>query len=131
MIKFILQSLYLLVAIIFLSIGVGALLFGTNSLPDKARTFMLDVARSNHNSLHLIQEMSCFLVLTGLVTIWFALHYDQCRLFHWAMTLFWGLFAWVHWFDVHGQFHRGTEPLTITIPFAVFFLVGLLRQQSG
>jgi len=30
---------------------------------------------------------------TGLVTLWFVLHYDQSRMFHWAMTLFWGLFA--------------------------------------
>jgi hypothetical protein len=77
-----------------------------------------------------MQEFGSLLVFAGLIAFWFVRHYSESKTFHWAMTLFWGLFALVHWVDIRGTFQFGVGQMINTIPFVLFVVVGLLRQSS-
>jgi hypothetical protein len=77
-----------------------------------------------------MQEFGSLLVFVGLITFWFVRHYDRSWPFHWAMTLFWGLLALVHWFDVRGPVESVIGPAINTVPFGLFVLLGLLRLRS-
>jgi hypothetical protein len=48
----------------------------------------------------------------------------------WAMTLFWGLIAMVHWFDPRGEFHYGLAEAITSVPFVVLAALGLLRGRN-
>jgi hypothetical protein len=127
MIRVVTQSLYVLVGATFLLGGSAVLLLGTGLLPAPVRDVILSVGEDNPNTLHLMQEYATLLVLVALLTFWFARHYEVSRPFHWAMTLFWGLIALVHWFDPRGEFHYGLAEAITSVPFVLFVALGLLR----
>jgi hypothetical protein len=123
------QSLYGLMAIVFLLAGTLVLLLGTGLLPPVVRHAILTVGEDNLNTLHLMQEYASLLVLVGLLTIWFMKHYELSRGFHWAMTVFWGIIALVHWFDPKGTMHTGVGEAITSVPFVLFLLLGLVRER--
>jgi hypothetical protein len=124
------KSLYGLFGALYLAAGASALLLNTGVLPDAVRDLILEVGRGDLNTLHIMQEFGSTLVFVGLVTFWFIRHYEVSRPFHWAMTVFWGLVALVHWFDVRGPVPSVVGPLINTVPFSLFVAVGLLRLRS-
>jgi hypothetical protein len=124
------RSVYGLFGVLYLVAGGSALLLGTGLLPDAVRDLIVDIGRGEGNTLHIMQEFGSLLVFVGLITLWFVWHYDQSRPFHWAMTVFWGLFALVHWFDIRGPVRSVVGPAINTVPFSLFVLVGLLRLRS-
>jgi hypothetical protein len=129
-IKAIAKFLYGLFGAIFLIAGVSVLLLGTGLLPEAVKNIIINVSQDNAGTLHIIQEFGSILVFAGLITFWFIRHYEQSRFFHWAMTIFWGLLALVHWFDARGSFPSDlTGPMINTVPFVLFMLVGLFRRR--
>jgi hypothetical protein len=124
------QAFYGLFAAIYLVGGLSVLLLGTGLLPGAVRDLLVDIGQDNGNTLHIMQEFGSLLIFVGLITLWFIRHYDQSRPFHWAMTVFWGLFALVHWVDIRGSFRPGIGPVINTIPVSLFAVVGLLRHLS-
>jgi hypothetical protein len=124
------RSLYALLGTVFVAAGVSVLLLGTNLLPGAVRDHIVNAGRGDLNTLHIMQEFASLLVFVGLITFWFTWHYDQSRLFHWAMTVFWALFALAHWFDVRGPVESAVGPAINTVPFALFVLIGLLRAKA-
>jgi hypothetical protein len=124
------KALYALFGTLSLAAGGSVLLFRTGLLPPAVRDLLLGVARDDLNTLHVMQEFGSALVFVSLISFWFLRHYQQSRPFHWAMTAFLALFALVHWFDVRGPYPSATGPLLNSVPFALFFAVGLLRRQS-
>jgi hypothetical protein len=125
------QSLYVLVGVIFLLGGSGVLLLGTGLLPAPVRDVILSLGEDNLHTLHLMQEYAALLVLVALLTFWFVKHYERSRPFHWAMTLFWGLIALVHWFDPRGEFHYGLAEAITSVPFVLVMVLGLLRARDN
>lgn len=121
------QSVYVLLGVLFLVAGGSVLLLGTGLLPSFARDHIVGLAGENDNTLHIMQEFSSLLVLVGLITFWFIRHYQASQPFHWAMTMFWGLIALVHWFDVRGPVSSVIGAAINSIPFVVFVVLGLLR----
>jgi hypothetical protein len=117
--------------VLFLVAGGTVLLLGTGLLPGAARDLIVALARDDGNTLHIMQEFSSLLVFVGLITLWFIRHYEVSRPFHWAMTVFWGLIALVHWFDIRGSFPSVVGPAINSIPFALFVMLGLLRWRWG
>jgi hypothetical protein len=124
------QFVYTLFGAGFLVAGAAVLLLGTGLLPEGVKDFIVGFGHDDPGTLHIMQEFASLLVFAGLISFWFVLHYERSRAFHWAMTLFWGLIALVHWFDIHGSFHSGVGEAITTVPFALFVVVGLLRQRS-
>jgi hypothetical protein len=122
--------LYALIGAVFLVAGVSVLLFKTGLLPEPVTDHISGAARGDLNALHLLQEFASLMVFAGLITFWFTWHYDQSSLFHWAMTVFWALFALAHWFDVRGPIESAVGPAINTVPFALFVLIGLLRAKA-
>jgi hypothetical protein len=123
------KSLYGFFGVLFVVAGVGVMLLHTGLLPGAAVNVILGVAQGNPNSVHLIQELASMLVFAGLISLWFIRHYEQSKFFHWAMTIFWALFAIAHWFD-GGPIESIRRPLIETVPFALFLVVGLVRSVS-
>jgi hypothetical protein len=128
--KLLARSLYVLLGTIYLAAGAAALLFGTGLLPDALKSVILDVAHGDLNGVHITQEFGSLLVFAGLITFWFAWHYEQRRFFHWAMTTFWALFALIHVFDVRGSAGLDVGDLINAIPFILFLSVGLVTRHS-
>jgi hypothetical protein len=128
--KVLASIVYGLLGIILLVVGAIVLLFKTGLLPDTAKNAILSEAGGNLHTLHIVQELGTVFVFVGLITFWFARHYDQSLFFHWAMTAFLGLLALVHWFDVRGPNSSFTEPIPVTIPFLVFAAIGVLRLTT-
>jgi hypothetical protein len=127
------KFIYGLIGSVFLVAGVGTLLVNTGLLPAGIQGAVSEESRGDLNTLHILQELGCLLFLVGMITLWFVRHYERSLFFHWSMTIFWFLVAWVHWFDV-----RGPEPdpsiagaVIIAIPFALFVLIGLMRMGVG
>src|SRR6266849_8166999 len=125
MTKVLSQTLYGLFGLSYLVAGGSVLLLGTELLPSSVRDLIISLGQDNGNTLHIMQEFASLLVFAGLITLWFVWHYDQSLPFHWAMTVFWGLVALVHWFDIRGSFRYDIGALINTIPFILFALVGL------
>src|SRR5215470_3745726 len=96
------RSLYVLFGVLYITAGTVVLLFRTGLLPDAVKNSLLDLANGDLNTVHISQEFGSLLVFAGLITLWFARHYEQSLFFHWAMTTFWALIALIHWFDVRG-----------------------------
>ena len=90
---------------------------------------LVSIGEDNPNTLHIMQEYGCLLILVGLISLWSIRHYESSRPFHWAMTAFWGLIAWVHWFDVRGSFEFGLGQVINTVPFILFVVIGVLRHK--
>jgi hypothetical protein len=68
-------SLYGLFGAVYLLAGLSVLSLGTGLLPNPVRDVILDLARENDNTLHIMQEFGSLLVFTGLITFWFIRHY--------------------------------------------------------
>jgi hypothetical protein len=130
MIRLVTQLLYAFLGTIFLLGGTSVLLLGTGLLPTPMRDVILSIGEDNPNTLHLMQEYATLLVLVALLTFWFVKHYEVSRAFHWAMTIFWGLIALVHWFDHKGQFHYGLGEAITSMPFVLFVAVGIFREHA-
>lgn len=129
-IKPIASFVYGLIGSAFLIVGVTVMLLHTGLLPEPVKNMILDFAHHDSLAVHLIQEMASILVFVGLITFWFIRHYQQSTVFHWAMTAFWALIALAHWFDGREGPRSMRGPMINTIPFVMFFLIGLLRINS-
>jgi hypothetical protein len=123
------KAIYILFGALYLIAGTAALLFRTGLLPDVVKDILLDVAQGDLNAVHISQEFGSLLVFAGLITFWFARHYQQSLFFHWAMTTFWALFALIHWFDVRGPIRFDAGVLINAIPFILFLSVGLVTRN--
>ena len=128
-IKVIANSIYGFFGTLFLVVGAVVLLLPTGLLPDAVENIVMDFGHGDMNTLHIIQELGSILVFVGLITFWFIRHYDQSMPFHWAMTIFWALFALAHFFDVRGSFQIGIGQIINAVPFILFVLLGLLRKK--
>ena len=113
-----------------LALGASVLLFGTGLLPAGMRQALLEEAHGDLNTLHIVQEFASLLVFTGLISVWFLWHYERSLQFHWALTVLWALIALVHWFDVRGPRESIRGPLILTVPVALFLVLGLLRMAA-
>lgn len=122
------RLLYGISAAVFLIVGASVLLLGTGLLPDSIKAFIMEITQGDRNTIHIIQELGSLLVFAGLISFWFVRHYKQSKFFHWSMTIFWALFALVHFFVAGGPFHASRGAAINTIPFALFLIVGLLRK---
>jgi hypothetical protein len=120
------KAVYVIFGSIFLAVGAVVLSF--RLLPKSTKGTLLAIANGNLDVVHGFQEFSSLLVFAGLITLWFAWHYEQSLFFHWAMTVFWALFTIIHWFDVRGaEFDIGV--LINAIPFLIFLSVGLVTSN--
>jgi hypothetical protein len=124
------KLVYAINAAAFLAAGASALLVNTGVLPGAVGDIVVQFSKGDPGVLHIVQELGSLLVLVGLVTLWFVVHYDRSRFFHWALTAYWAIMAVIHWFNVAGPNPSIDGPLMITVPFLVFLTIGLLRLAT-
>jgi hypothetical protein len=128
-VKAIVRLFYVLFGALLLAVGVAALSLETGLLPAGAKETALNFAKGNADTLHVMQEYGTLLFFVGVITLWFARHYEQSGLFHWAMTATLALHSFAHWLDVRGE-RALLGPVINTVPFALFLVVGLLRLAA-
>jgi hypothetical protein len=124
------KLVYAINAAAFLAAGASALLVNTGVPPGAVRDTVVQFSKGDPGVLHIVQELGAILVLVGLVTLWFVVHYDRSRFFHWALTAYWAIMAVTHWFNVAGPNPSIVGPLVNTVPFAVFLTIGVLREAT-
>jgi hypothetical protein len=117
-----------LFAVLYLAAGAALLLFNTGNLPPLVARIVAEVTHHDPYTLHIAQEFGSHMIILGLITLWFTFHFDQSKMFHWAMTLGWGLFALIHWIDVRGTSESIKGPALTTIPFVVWAVAGVLQR---
>lgn len=122
--------LYGITGIIFILIGTTVLMVSTGILPDSISQIVFNFGKNDPNTLHIVQEFGSLLLFAGLVSIWFISHYEMSLYYHWAMTVFFVSFAFVHWVNINGTINRETGPIVTTIPFILYLIVGLLRWNK-
>ena len=122
------RGVYLLAGGFYLLLGIVVILVGTGLLPAWVHDRIFEIGQNNPFTMHLIQETGTIWVLVGMLLVWFAVHYEQSIKFHWAMTFYLLLDAWVHWFSAYGKFENGPRAIINAIPFALFLVLGLLRR---
>ena len=123
------RGIYVLAGTFYLVLGSVVLLVGTGLLPGWLRDWIFEIGQNNPFTMHLIQETAALWVLVAMLLFWFARHYDQSLKFHWAMTFYLSLEAFVHWFSAYGKFENEPRALINAIPFCVFLVLGLLRRH--
>jgi hypothetical protein len=125
-VRLIAQGSYVVAAAVMVVLGAGVLLAGAGVFPSLQNS-LVEEAQGSLDTVHILQEFASVLIFAGLVTLWFVRHYDQSMAFHWLMTLFLGLIAVVHWFDVRGPSDSIAGGIVIGVPFIWFAVVGVLR----
>src|SRR5262245_45268194 len=124
------RFVYGLMAVVFLAASAAVLLLGTGVMPAAVLRSALEFAEGSDRTMHFLQEFSTLLFLVGLVCVWCVLNYERSMFFQWAIAVFWGLFALVHWFDYRGGLHGGVGPVVNTVPVVVFVIVGVVRART-
>ena len=124
------RSVYLVTGAVYLAIGIGVLLLGTGILPASVHDRVFEIGQNNPFTMHLIQETGTLWVLVGMLFVWFARHYQHSARFHWAVTFYFALDAWVHWFSAYGVFENEPRAIYNAIPFVLFLTLGLLRRPQ-
>ena len=125
------RAVYVLLAAFYLLLASAVLLLGTGVLPVWVHDRIFEMGQNNPFTMHLIQETGTIWVLVGILLVWFASNYDLSMKFHWAMTFYLGLDAWVHWFSAYGKFENEPRAIVNAIPFVVFLALGLLRRYPS
>ena len=123
------RLVYAVMAAFYLTIGTLVLLLGTGVLPAGLQAKIFDLGQNIPDWMHLIQEIGTLWIFVGILFVWFTRHYARSVKFHWAVTVLFGLDAWVHCFSAYGRFEFGRRQVINAIPFAVFLILGLLRYR--
>jgi hypothetical protein len=126
--KVIIKGLYALNGILFFVVGSIVLLYKTPLLPDGIHDIILREAHNDLNAVHLTQEFSSLMIAMGIMAFWAVKNYDNSKVFHIGVTIFWGLLALIHWFDARGPWQHITGPIINTIPFILYLLAGWARM---
>lgn len=125
------KTLYAVFGTLYLLAGGAVLLARTGWLSSSVTRIIGNVSHGNGYAFHILQELSASLVFAGLITLWFLRHYEQSGFFHFAMTVFLGLFALIHWHDAAWSWDNSVASLSLTTaPFLLFALVGVLRVST-
>src|SRR5262249_52368511 len=91
------RVVYGLLGIFYVLVGIGSMLLPTVWFPhDLARNFLAGETL-NPFSAHLLQEFGTLMIALGMVFFWFARRDEYNRSFHWAMTFYLSLDAFIHW----------------------------------
>ena len=130
MVRAISRGVYVVVAVMLLLGAVPVLLLGTGLLPERVARTVRQFGGGEGPGVHLMQEMATLMVLGALVCLWCIRNYERSLYLHWAMTVFWVLFALVHWFDYEGRFEAGAGQVVVSLPAAVFVALGVVRART-
>lgn len=122
------KFLYGLVGVIFLLLGLAIVLVKTGVVPAGVQGAVMHATDNNVFGLHLLQEFGGMMVFAAILSFWCVKNYGQSMGYHWALTVFFGLLALVHWFDVRGV-RSPMGPAINTLPVLLFAVIGVWRVK--
>jgi len=125
------RLLYTLLGIVYLAMGIGAILMPTGWLPPWFVGEFLSSEMQSPFVEHMLQEFGTVVVALGLVFFWLARQRQWSATFHWAMTFYFLLDTLIHWIGpdgIIGSWSRGTIN---TLPFVFMLLCGALQRRAS
>ncbi len=119
---------YLLIGVIYMLIGTGAIFVPSGVLPAEWIVSIYGSDISNSLSMHMILEFGAALLALGSVFLWRARHSRYSPTFHWGMTTYFIVDAMIHWLGPDDAVDSLPHDLINTAPFLLMMiLVGALQ----
>jgi hypothetical protein len=78
-----------------------------------------------------MQEFGTVTLGMGLAFRWYAGRRELSRGFHWAVTFYLALDAFIHWVGPNGPIGSWSRGIVNSIPFAMMLLLGLLQRRTS
>ena len=103
------RLVYVLLGVAYLIAGVGVQLYRSDVLHPNVIYVINQVSHDSPTALHILQEFGTHMIALGVIALWFAYNYELSWVFHWAMTIAWGIFGLIHYLDASrhlGQLQR-------------------------
>jgi hypothetical protein len=123
------RVVYGLLGVIYLVIGIGALLAPAGGLPDKwAGDFLISEMRSDFVA-HLLQEFGTVVLVVGCTFLLLARRKEVSIGIHWALTLYFLADAVIHWISPDGSMNSWSRGIINSIPFAIMLLLGVVHLR--
>ena len=124
------KFLYGILGVLYLVVGIGAMLIPTGWLPPTLVGDLLTDEMSTPAGEHLVQEFGTVVLAVGLIFLWRATQSAWSAGFHWAMTFYFSLDALIHWIGPDGPIGSWPRGAINSVPFALMLLLGLLQARS-
>lgn len=127
----IIRAVYVLLALLFLIIGVGAMLIPTGWLPARWELGFeaIYAAESPASYLnHLTQEFGTVVIAVGMIFLWQAWRAELSRTFHWMMTFYLALDTLIHWVGPQGLIGDLQRGIINSIQTLLMLGLGLLWE---
>ena len=122
---------YRLLGTLYILVGSGAVLLPTAWLPQALTDGFLLGETPSPFLAHVLQEFGTLMVGMGLAFLWYAGRRELSPGFHWAMTFYLALDAFIHWVGPAGPIGSWSRGIVNSIPFAVMLLLGVLRRRAS
>lgn len=114
--------IYAVFGALAVSAGTAALLVPALALPREMYSPM---------TAHLIREQAAGFVFIGLMLFWCLSHFEQRRPVHFALLLFTGLFAAIHWVDYLREHRDVLSPVINTLPVLALVATAPFARRSA
>src|SRR5262245_60312421 len=124
------RIVYGLLGVLYVVIGVGAMLMPTAWFPpDRAAKLLIGTAM-NPFIAHVLQEFGTVLIALGFVFLWCAIRREYSARLHWALTFYFLLDALIHWVGPEGLIGSWSRGIINSTPFVVMLVLGLLHRRA-
>lgn len=124
------QVLYILFGILYLAMGIGAMLAPPGWLPQKLIGALPAGEMQDPFVAHLVQEFGSVVLAVGLVFLWRARQSEWSAAFHWAMTFYLLLNALIHWISPDGSISPWSRGLINSLPPALMLVAAALQLRT-
>jgi hypothetical protein len=121
------KSVYVLLGVLYLIIGVGAMLLPagrTSSQWVGSAAVLYDAAAPESFLNHLTQEFGTLVIAVGLVFLWQARCPEPSRSLHWLLTFYIVLDSSIHWVGPQGLIGSLQRGLVNSIPPLLLLALG-------
>jgi len=123
-------ALYAVTGTVFLVTAAIVVLMPAGILPAAVEDILMNIGHNDVRTMHIVQEFGSLAAFAGLTCFWFVRRYGQSYYFHWALTVFFALFALAHWVSIKGDVYPGNGKFIDSVPFILFALIGLFRWKE-
>ncbi len=123
------NMVYLLIGVMYMLIGIGAIVLPTGVLPASWIVSVYGSAVTDSLSIHMILEFGAAVLALGSVFLWRARHSRYSPTFHWGMTTYFIVDMMIHWLGPDDASDSPLHDLINTVPFLLLMvLVGALQK---
>jgi uncharacterized membrane protein YfcA len=123
------RSVFFLFGILYMLIGIGAMLIPLGWLPSGLGEGSVPPEMHSPSGDHFLQEYGTLALALGFVFAWYGWRNERNNVFHWAVTFYFALNALIHLGGptFADALERG---LVNIVPFVALLILGVLQQRD-